>query len=35
MAITPRIHFQNMDPSPAVEAAIQERAEKLECFAER
>jgi ribosomal subunit interface protein len=35
MAITPRIHFQNMDPSPAVEAAIQERAQKLERFADR
>ena len=35
MEIPLQIQFQNMDPSPAVEAAVEERARKLERFADR
>ncbi|MHA1518003.1 MAG: HPF/RaiA family ribosome-associated protein [Alphaproteobacteria bacterium] len=35
MAIPLEISFRNMDPSPAVEARIREKAEKLERFQER
>ena len=34
MTIPLQIQFQNMDASPAVEAAIEERARKLEKFAD-
>jgi cold shock CspA family protein/ribosome-associated translation inhibitor RaiA len=34
MQIPLEIHFHNMDPSPAIEAAVRERAGKLERFAE-
>jgi ribosomal subunit interface protein len=36
MSIQPiQIVFQNLDPSPAIEAAIRERAEKLDRFYDR
>lgn len=34
MQVPLEIRFHNMDPSPAIEAAIRERAEKLEQFAD-
>ena len=35
MQVPLEIHFQNMDPSPAIEAAIRERVGKLERFADQ
>lgn len=35
MEITPQIRFRGMDPSPAVEAALRERIDRLERFHER
>lgn len=35
MTIPLQITFQNMDPSPAIEAGIRKRAQRLERFAER
>lgn len=34
MEIPVQIHFENMDPSPAVEASVQEQVQKLQRFAE-
>lgn len=35
MAISVQVNFKDMDPSPALEARIREKAEKLERFADR
>lgn len=35
MTIPIKVTFQNMDPSPAVEAGVRKRAERLERFADR